>query len=169
MTTTLHDTVALQAHRESLLRYARRRLRDAALAEDVVHDALLAVLTGEARFAARSSLRTWLIGVLKHKIVDAVRRQRPHESVEAMDESDTGAATPAALCDVVDPLALAEQRQALARVDAGLAALPASLRRTFELYAVLGHSAEEVCGMQGITQSNLWVRVHRVRKELLAA
>jgi RNA polymerase sigma-70 factor, ECF subfamily len=160
---------ALSSHRDHLLRYARRHLRDAALAEDVVHDVLAAVIAGQARFGHRSSLRTWLTGILKHKIVDALRRRAGECSLDAMLDGDDTAPPPPALSDHADPCLIAEQRQALSRVLSRLDTLPAPLRRTFELHVVLGHSTAEVCGVMDITEGNLWVRVHRVRKELLAA
>ena len=64
----------LAAHRAYLIRFAQRKLRDPALAEDAVHDVLEAVLAGRAAFGGRSALRSWLTGILKHKIVDLVRR-----------------------------------------------------------------------------------------------
>ncbi len=162
----------LSHHRADLLRYARRHLRDAALAEDVVHDVLAAVLAGQASFGERSSLRTWLVGILKHKIVDAIRQRAGECSLEAMqgdDDADTFAPTLPALTDHADPSLLVEQRQTLHRALTRLAALPAPLRRTFEMHVVFGHSTAEVCAAMNISEGNLWVRVHRVRKELLAA
>ena len=61
--------------RPYLLRYASLQLRDAAAAEDAVQEALLAALAGQSGFAGRANLRTWLTGILKHKIVDTIRRQ----------------------------------------------------------------------------------------------
>ena len=65
----------LLAHREFLLRFAGRKLHDPALAEDVVHDVFEAVIAGRAVFGGQSALRTWLAGVLKHKIVDLIRQR----------------------------------------------------------------------------------------------
>jgi RNA polymerase sigma-70 factor, ECF subfamily len=167
MTSAIDDT--LGSHRDHLLRYARRQLRDAALAEDMVHDVLAAVIAGQARFSHRSSLRTWLIGILKHKIVDALRRRRGECSLDAMQDDDGALPPSSALSDHADPSLIAEHRQALRRAQSRLETLPAALRRTFELHVVLGHTTAEVCSAMDISQSNLWVRVHRVRKELLAA
>jgi RNA polymerase sigma-70 factor, ECF subfamily len=166
MTTTIDS---LGSHREHLLRYARRQLRDAALAEDMVHDVLAAVIAGQAKFGERSSLRTWLIGILKHKIVDAVRRRHGECSLDAMQDGDDAASPLPELSDHADPSVIAEHRQALRHAQSRLDTLPAALRRTFELHVVLGHSGAEVCAAMDITESNLWVRVHRVRKELMAA
>jgi RNA polymerase sigma-70 factor (ECF subfamily) len=163
------DIADLGGHRDHLLRYARRHLRDAALAEDVVHDVMVAVLAGRATFGRRSSQRTWLIGILKHKIVDAMRRHAGHGSLEAMQASEDAGPPPLALRDLADPSVVAEHRQALARVLSRLEQLPLSLRRAFELHVVLGHSTPDVCSALDISEGNLWVRVHRARKELQAA
>jgi RNA polymerase sigma-70 factor, ECF subfamily len=160
---------SLGSHREPLLRYARRQLRDAALAEDMVHDVLAAVIAGQASFGERSSLRTWLIGILKHKIVDAVRRRRGECSLDEMLDGADAAPPPQALSEQADPSVVAEQRQALRQAQTRLDTLPAELQRTFVLHVVLGHSGAEVCAAMDISPSNLWVRVHRVRKELMAA
>ena len=58
-----------------MLRVARLQLRDDAQAEDVVQETLLAALSGSG-FSGKSSLKTWLTGILKHKIVDAIRRKQ---------------------------------------------------------------------------------------------
>ena len=70
----------LEPQRGYLLRVARLQLRDDALAEDVVQETLLAALSGTG-FSGKSSLRTWLTGILKHKIVDAIRRKQREPTV----------------------------------------------------------------------------------------
>ncbi len=65
----------LETHRGYLFRVAKLQLRDDALAEDVVQETLLAALSGSG-FSGKSSLKTWLTGILKHKIVDAIRRKQ---------------------------------------------------------------------------------------------
>src|SRR6185295_11690800 len=76
------------AHRAYLVRFAMRRLRDPMLAEDAVHDVFEAVLSGRATFAGRAALRSWLTAVLKHKIVDTMRRSPLHESLADADDAD---------------------------------------------------------------------------------
>ena len=75
------------SHRPYLLRFALRKLRDPMLAEDAVHDALEAVISGRAVFGGRAALRSWLTAVLKNKIVDSLRRLDHHES---LDDEDSG-------------------------------------------------------------------------------
>src|SRR3954470_19215560 len=64
----------VEAERPYLLRYASLQLRDSHAAEDAVQETLAAALAGESGFGGRSNLRTWLTGILKHKIVDSIRR-----------------------------------------------------------------------------------------------
>src|SRR5258706_8913317 len=70
----------LETHRGYLLRVARLQLRDEALAEDVVQETMLAALSGSG-FSGKSSLKTWLTGILKHKIVDAIRKKQREPTV----------------------------------------------------------------------------------------
>jgi RNA polymerase sigma factor (sigma-70 family) len=76
----------VEALRPYLLRYASQELRNREAAEDCVQEALLAALAAEARFEARSNLRTWLTGILKHKIVDTIRRQGRERPLEGAEE-----------------------------------------------------------------------------------
>ena len=73
----------LQIHRSYLLRVAQLQLRDRDSAEDVVQDTLLAALAGRDGFTGKSSVKTWLTGILKHKIVDAIRRKQRDPILES--------------------------------------------------------------------------------------
>ena len=74
------------SHRSALVRFAKARLHDPMLAEDVVHDVFEAVLSGRAAFAGRAALRSWLTAILKHKIVDLVRQRAGTDSLDVDDE-----------------------------------------------------------------------------------
>ncbi|MBC7706248.1 MAG: hypothetical protein H7274_20145 [Rhodoferax sp.] len=63
------------SHRDALVRFAKARLHDPMLAEDVVHGVFEALLSGHAAFAGRAALRSWLTAILKHPIVDLVRQR----------------------------------------------------------------------------------------------
>ena len=69
----LPGTEELESLRPYLLRYALLQLRDRDSAEDVVQETMLAALEGRARFAGQSTAKTWLTGILKHKIIDLRR------------------------------------------------------------------------------------------------
>jgi RNA polymerase sigma-70 factor (ECF subfamily) len=86
------DSAQIEAHRAYLLRYATLQLRDAGAAEDAVQDTLIAALEGLDRFSGNSSLKTWLTGILKHKIIDHHRRQAREQPLTEDDErSETDA------------------------------------------------------------------------------
>ena len=154
------------AHRAYLVRFAMRRLRDPMLAEDAVHDVFEAVLSGRATFAGRAALRSWLTAVLKHKIVDTMRRSPRHESLDDADAADGPAHDVA--CPLPGPEEVAEQRELLGRALAAIEALPAGLRDAIRLRVIDDRSAESACRELGISEENLFVRVHRARKRLLS-
>ena len=161
----------LAPHRSHLVRFAGHRLQDSALAEDLVHDVFEAVVTGRAAFAGRSALRSWLVAILKHKIVDLVRERRAHHSLDAMQDGDDSddTRTPLALvCPHAGPQDLAEHRQQLHTVLTRIQALPEGLRRVMELRVLQDLSSHEVCAALTISQENLFVRLHRARKQLLS-
>jgi RNA polymerase sigma-70 factor (ECF subfamily) len=157
----------LVSHRPYLVRFALRKLRDPALAEDAVHDVMEAVLSGRARFGGRAALRSWLTAVLKHKIVDVLRSGGPHESLDD-DGGDGEHPGHAIACDRPGPDEIAEQRQELARALAGIERLPATLRDAMVLRVVEDRTTASVCAELGISEENLFVRVHRARKHLLS-
>lgn len=159
------DLRELASHREALLRFARRRVYDPALAEDAVHDVFEAVLNGRASFAGRSALRTWLVGILKNKIVDVVRERAGDESLHADDAADSDAAF---RCRQPQPDEVAEQRERLARTLARIEALPQSLRDAITRRVLHEQSTQHICAALGISEENLFVRVHRARKLLLS-
>ena len=157
-----HD---LAPHRGYLVNFAKRRLLDPALAEDLVHDVFEAVMTGRAVFGGRSALRSWLVAILKHKIVDLVRQRSGHDSLDSHDD-DGEDAGPQFACPLPQPDEVAEQRQRLARTLARIQALPDTLRSVVELRLLRDESTEDVCRQLAISEQNLFVRLHRARRAL---
>jgi RNA polymerase sigma-70 factor (ECF subfamily) len=167
---------SIEGLRPYLLRYATLQLRDAAAAEDAVQETLLAALAGEANFAGRSNLRTWLTGILKHKIVDSIRRQareRPVADLESGDEA--GEFDP--LFDRrghwqqepdawQQPEGALGQKQFLAALEACLHALPERTARVFMMREHLGMETPEICKELGISATHCWVMLHRARMAL---
>jgi len=160
--------------RPYLLRYATLQLRDSAAAEDAVQEALLAALTGEANFAGRSNLRTWLTGILKHKIVDAIRRQSRERPVRE-PESEAGGFD--ALFDQrghweeppgpwEQPEGALAQKQFLAALEQCLQGLPERTARAFMMREHLGLDTDEICKELGITPTHCWVMLYRARMAL---
>jgi RNA polymerase sigma-70 factor, ECF subfamily len=162
--------------RPYLLRYAALQLRDSAAAEDAVQEALLAALAGEANFAGRSNLRTWLTGILKHKIVDAIRRQSRERTAAELDPGSDAEEfdglfdrrghweeTPNAWDQ---PEGALGQKQFLAALEACLRALPERTARVFMMREHLGMDTPEICKELGITATHCWVMLHRARMAL---
>ncbi len=154
----------LAAQRGYLVRFARRRLMDPALAEDLVHDVFEAVASGRAAFGGRAALRSWLVGILKHKIVDLVRQRVGHDSLDDGEDDESHAAPLA--CPRPGPDEMAEQRQRLQRTLRRIGDLPEALRRVVELRVLQERSTEDVCRTLAISEDNLFVRLHRARRVL---
>ena len=154
------------AHRSALVQFARARLHDPMLAEDVVHDVFEAVLSGRAAFAGRAALRSWLTAILKHKIVDLVRQRAGTDSLDLDDEDGPALALE---CPLPRPDQQAEQRQLLARTLERIDALPSSLREVVRMRVLEDASTSEVCAALAISEDNLFVRLHRARRQLCAA
>jgi RNA polymerase sigma-70 factor (ECF subfamily) len=157
---SLHEMVS---HRSYLVRFAQRKLHDPMLAEDVVHDVFEAVISGRAAFAGRAALRSWLTGILKHKIVDLVRSR---VGLDSLDEEGTGEVALRLACPQPQPDEVAEQRERLQHTLARLDTLPANLREVVELRVLQEQPTEAVCQALAISEDNLFVRLHRARKQL---
>ncbi len=153
------------SHRSYLVRFAKARLRDPMLAEDAVHDVFEAVISGRAAFAGRAALRSWLTAVLKNKIVDSIRRSANLDPLDD-DTEDSGAL--AIECPRPQPDEVAEQRQLLALALQRIEALPAGLRDAMRLRVLEEQPTDAVCARLGISEDNLFVRMHRARKQLLS-
>lgn len=172
MTPNPHDW--LQQHGDYLYRFALARLRDPHQAEDVVQETLLAAIK-TASFAEQSSPRTWLTGILKHKIIDLMRKQARETPVSnlladedaSMDEffDDTGhwAEKPQAWSIPQDAL---QQKQFLAVLQRCMARLPQKLATIFTMRDVDDMDNEEICKALGITATNAWVMLYRARMGL---
>ena len=143
-----------------LYRFALRATRDADLSRDLTQDALLAALTERGTFAGRSSLRSWVVGILSHKIMDHFRRTATHP-LDGGDDIDLLAAPSA---DDVERVVGA--RRALAAVDEALRTLPERERLALMLVDVEGLDREDSCRALDVTATHLRVLLHRGRNRL---
>ncbi|MBE0624681.1 MAG: sigma-70 family RNA polymerase sigma factor [Burkholderiales bacterium] len=167
---------ALQAHRAYLLRYAQFQLRDAALAEDAVQDTLIAALAQPGRFEGRSQLRTWLTGILKHKIVDLGRSRSRGASAHAAGEGEDGDSALGAFnaqgkwveapADWGMPDAALESSQFWRVYQECCQRLSERDALVFSTREVMGLSSEEICKKFGISTTNLHVILFRARLSL---
>ena len=164
----------LHSERAYLLRYASLQLRDPSLAEDAVQETLVAALAGEAGFQGRANLRTWLTGILKHKIIDTLRRLA-RDAAAAPAEADTAefdalfvdnghwGDPPAAWAD---PDASLEQKRFFSALETCLERLPKKTAQAFMMREHLGLETAEICKELAITPTHCWVLLYRARMAL---
>lgn len=171
----------LDEHGNYMLRYALSRVREKDIAEDLVQEAFLAALESRSSFAGQSSERTWLVGILKHKIIDHFRKvsrlskldkrgeeslehdelfQRTGEWVDHWDE-DLGPVDWR-----TNPKALAEQKEFWVVFSDCLSSLSPRTANAFVLREIEQLSTEEICNIMDISATNLWVMLHRARMHL---
>ena len=164
-------------HRTYLMRFARLQLRNDAWAEDAVSETLLAALSKPQTFGNRSQLKTWLVGILKHKVIDLIRSNTREMCMPDSDIDNQGdeldkiafkadghfAEQPAQWGDAHQTL---QQRQFFEVLDACMERLPPALGRLFLMREWLELSAQDVCKELAITPTNLYVQLHRARLRL---
>ncbi len=175
------DPQQLESHRTALTRYAMAQLRNRDQAEDAVQETMIAALKGAASYAGDSSVRTWLTGILKHKIVDILRkavRERAHEPAE-FDEFQAAGEDVAQMfaadghyaerpADWGDPNAALEQKRFFAVLELCMEGLPENTARVFAMREIMGRDTAEICADLGISDANCWVLLHRARMRLRA-
>ena len=157
------------AHRDYLVRYAQRKLHDPSLAEDAVHDVFEAVISGRANFEGRAALRSWLTAILKFKVVDIIRSRARYGSFDCfnLDDETEGTGLEQLVCERAGPHELAEQRELLGQTLKRIDVLPQGLRDVMQFRVLQDESSQEVCERLQISESSLFVRLHRARKQLL--
>ncbi len=172
------DNAALAQHRPYLLRYALQQLRDEGQAEDVVQETLLAALQGQ--FSGQSSLRTWLTGILKHKIIDLIRKQSREAPLPgASDNEDDNLDDFDALFDQrghwtsedqphswQQPNAALESRQFWRVYEACAQLMPKRLALVFSMREVMEMDIDEICKSLSISATNCSVILYRARMSL---
>lgn len=166
---------ALNRLRPTLMRFAVLQLRDEQSAEDVVQDTLLAALQGRERFAGRAQLKTWLISILKNKIVDRIRQRSreaplPETGDNEAEDFDALFAEDGhwreAPADWGDPARALEQGRFFEVLELCMKALPENLARVFLMREILEMETEEICKELQISSSNCWVVLYRARMRL---
>lgn len=173
------DPARMEEYRAYLMRYAMLQLRDPTAAEDAVQETLLAALQTATRYAGRSSIKTWLVGILKHKIIDLHRRQSREQPLEHGD-----AAQRDGQADIGDvafsedghwnnfpsdwdaPDRSFESGEFWKVFEMCVEVMPARNARVFVMRELLELSTDEICKELGITTTNCWVMLHRARLTL---
>lgn len=177
----LFDADYVQRLRRDMLRFARLQLRDEQQAEDVVQEALAAALAGCERFASGASLKTWVLSILKNKILD-IFRQRARRREQALDDElathehdiqghfdETGHWAPETKpAEWGNPEHALVSRQFWVVFEACLTRLPEVPARAFMMRELMGLETGEICTELGITANHCGVLMHRARLGLRA-
>lgn len=160
---------------DSLFRYAMIRMRDRSRAEDLVQETFLAALANRHSFSGDSSEATWLTAILKHKIVDHFRRQSREVPLTGGEGSDPPGDDP---FNAVghwtagpaewggNPADLLRQKDFFEQLTKCLAGLPPAQADAFTLREIEGAGTDEICKVLSVTETNLWVILHRARMSL---
>jgi RNA polymerase sigma-70 factor, ECF subfamily len=164
----------------SLLRLAQLYVSSRAVAEEVVQETWLAVLTGIERFEGRSSLKTWLFRILTNKAKTRGQREGrtlPFSSLASDGDEDQTAVAVERFARggawATPPRGVPEERllagETRARVDQAISALPPNQRAVITLRDLEGLSAEEACNVLGLSETNQRVLLHRARAKVRTA
>lgn len=175
----------LEQHRTYLLRFARLQLRNDTWAEDAVSDTLLAALAKPLAFEKKSQLKTWLVGILKHKVIDVLRAQTRESSINFEFDGDGSEELDALMFkpdghyvstplkwDAINPNLGDHPEQNLSTqqffrvLEACTEKLPAAQGRIFLMREWLELSVDEICKELDLTSTNLYVQLHRARLRL---
>ncbi|MFK7818095.1 MAG: sigma-70 family RNA polymerase sigma factor [Planctomycetaceae bacterium] len=168
---TLNPENWVDDHGDYLHRYAWSRLRDANAAEEAVQETLLAAVRYADQYSGNGSERGWLLGILKRKIVDYIRRRQRYErdgssydddaDPTAMLFDENGHWRSGVLPDTPDKAVASRELWDVVR--GCLDTIPKGQADVFVLSVMEEMDSEEVCKQLQITPSNLWVRLHRAR------
>ena len=171
-TTALEPSDLLEQYGDYLFRHALFRVGDRSAAEDVVQETLLAAMRCRSQFAGMSSEKTWLLGILKHKVADHFRRRRGEVSLDSDDVEnefvDHEGAWRAGSLPVwpETPESLLQAKDFQHVLELCLKELPHRLAQVFVLREVDQLSTEEICELLDLTPNNVWVMLHRARLRL---
>jgi RNA polymerase sigma-70 factor (ECF subfamily) len=161
-------------HGEFLFRYAMHRVAGPAAAEDVVQETFLAALKSRASFDGRSSFRTWLTSILRHKIADRLRQARPEgdKDVERLEQWTESLFTASGKWGdgprrwTRQPTSEAERSELSSVLERCLGKIPAQIAEMFVLHEQHQVPGPRLAASLGISTANLWVRLYRARLAL---
>ena len=174
----IHDPETwMDQYGDLLYRFALFRVQDSTAAEDLVQETFLAALGAYKNFKGHSTLRTWLIAILKNKSVDNKHKKVKERGSDEIDRPGNGIGDnfngqgqwPLRHCKWFDtPLKLYADKELMDTLSGCLSGLPGRLAQAFTMREIDGLSTKEICAALNITPTNCWVMFHRARRRLRA-
>lgn len=168
---------AAHVHHPDLLRIAKLQLRDDDAAADAVQETMLAAFQSRQSYTGKSALKTWLIGILKFKIIDALRARNRQpvpasqlnaelaiEDIEALFDADGIWRNKPSHWE--DPESAARQRDFMKIMELCLEKLPPNSARAFMLRELFELDADEICAITAVSRNHLGVLLYRARMSL---
>ena len=176
---TLKPQKWVEQHGNYLFNYAIVRVNDREKAEDLVQETFLAGLKAKDNFQGKSSERTWLISILKRKVIDTYRKQYSSKvsSMSAYEQDITDGdfyrsedpfkghwlEGKGPHSNSLLPEGEMEQDELREIISRCIKKLPPNLAAAFAMKMIDEADSDEICKVLGITSSNLWVMLHRAR------
>ncbi len=162
----------LDQYGDDLYRFALARVRNSFSAEDLVQDTLLAAYRSWENFSGQSTVKTWLTGIMKHKIVDYYRKFTPeqgdeniddfaHSSDSLFDEQEKWKIKPGNWAG--DPKNAFERKELMGAIQACLTDMPEKLSLVFAMREMEGATTNEICELLQTGKNNCWVILYRAR------
>lgn len=168
-----HDAVNwLDLYGDALYRFAMARVHNAFTAEDLVQETLMAAYRSYEKFSGKSTVKTWLTGILKNKIADYYRKLKPEYGDENIDSYASSLDT---LFDTKekwkikpgdwggDPQNVFERKELLAVIHACLADMPERIAHVYKMRELEGATTSEICERIETGKNNCWVILYRAR------
>jgi RNA polymerase sigma-70 factor (TIGR02943 family) len=162
----------LDQYGDALYRFARSRVQNSFIAEDLMQETLLAAYHSRKGFSGQSTVKTWLTGILKHKIADYYRKQKPELGDENIDDF-AGSLDP--LFDTKekwkikpgdwggDPKNVYQRKELMVSIHTCLAGMPEKFSLAYTLRELEGVSTSEIGELFQTGKNNCWVILHRAR------
>lgn len=174
-TPELHPETWVDRYADYLFQYAVSRVSDGELARDLVQETFMAGLQSAPNFKGQAAERTWLVAILKRKVIDHYRKSNTRKGraeVRISYSPDSDLEGNWLEQTAADPESVREN-DALETGELGLAIqeclekLPEQQARVFSMKTIRGMSTEDICNELNIKPSNLWVIIHRARTALM--
>lgn len=174
-TNVLDPNKWVDLYADYLFNYAVARVNDGEIAKDLVQETFIAGLNSAKNYKGDAAERTWLIAILKRKVIDHYRKinSKKGKAEVRINYNDSTDSDGDWLEErVADPYGQGgddriENEELGLAIQECLSKLPKKQSLVFNMKTIQGMSTEDICNELGINPSNLWVMIHRARTALM--